>query len=545
MRQRRRALRCSVFVAIALAVVLAAASLLRPAQHHPYILFTPADSLQMAFLKTSLPSRAQCEATVQRVAKALARCPTCSVIEARCVDELDPRQRKILSGLPVDVPVLRIPDGAIAFMGEAAEAALHGCQEGARRGATLVAGKAQCSLPGIENLALSVGKLSAKTSGSLPGMHFLLGIALISAFVAFFACYILIRSEKLHRRFTHDATEGGPQKFHATPTLRIGGLGIAAALLVGIPMMGIVGWVRPTAAEGLQLLALSAIPAFAGGFGEDITKRVGVMARLIFTASAGIVASLLVGATLDRIDVPGLDSLLQLSVFAVLFTAFAVGGVANAINIIDGYNGLVGGYAILVLAALGFVAYQVGDPVVLSASVVMMGALLGFLVWNYPGGRIFLGDGGAYLLGFWLAELSVLLVARNPDVSPWLPLVLLAYPIFETFFSIYRRKILRGESPGHPDALHLHQLIYLRLARCSIGSRDPLKLTYRNSMVARYIWIGTVIFMMPALFSWRNTPALVAIAVLFSVAYTWLYLRLIRWRAPGWLISTGRRFKRA
>jgi len=174
-----------------------------------------------------------------------------------------------------------------------------------------------------------------------------------------------------------------------------------------------------------------------------------------------------------------------------------------------------------------------------------MGALLGFLVWNYPGGRIFLGDGGAYLLGFWLAELSVLLIARNPEVSPWLPFVLLAYPIFETFFSIYRRKILRGESPGQPDALHLHQLIYLRLARCSIGSRDPIALTYRNSKVARYIWIGGAMFMLPALFFSHSTPVLVAIGVLFSVAYTWLYLRLIRWRAPRWLISTGRPLKRA
>jgi UDP-N-acetylmuramyl pentapeptide phosphotransferase/UDP-N-acetylglucosamine-1-phosphate transferase len=65
------------------------------------------------------------------------------------------------------------------------------------------------------------------------------------------------------------------------------------------------------------------------------------------------------------------------------------------------------------------------------------------LIWNYPRGKIFLGDGGAYLLGFWLAELSVLLVVRHPEVSPWFPMLLLVYPIFETLFSMYRSKVLQ------------------------------------------------------------------------------------------------------
>src|SRR5258707_10042434 len=109
----------------------------------------------------------------------------------------------------------------------------------------------------------------------------------------------------------------------------------------------------------------------------------------------------------------------------------------------------------------------------------MLGAGLEFMAWNYPKGKIFLGDGGAYLLGFWLAELAVLLVARNPDVSPWFPLLLLVYPIFETLFSIYRRCFLHGRSSGDADALHFHQLIYKRLARIDVGSKDPAEITRR------------------------------------------------------------------
>jgi UDP-GlcNAc:undecaprenyl-phosphate/decaprenyl-phosphate GlcNAc-1-phosphate transferase len=243
-------------------------------------------------------------------------------------------------------------------------------------------------------------------------------------------------------------------------------------------------------------------------------------------------------AVLRRLDIPMLDSALVWTPFAVAFTIFAVGGVANAINIVDGYNGLVAGYSILVLAAIAWVAAQVGDMFILTAALSMAGALLGFLAWNYPKGRIFLGDGGAYFLGFWLAELSVLLVARHPSVTPWFPLSLLLYPVFETLFSIYRRIRYRGRSPGHADALHFHQLVYLRLVRYGLATRDPRMLTRRNSSVAVYIWAGTGCVIALSTFFWRDTTTLIALSVGFCFAYLWLYRRVVRLRAPRWLVRT-------
>ncbi len=96
--------------------------------------------------------------------------------------------------------------------------------------------------------------------------------------------------------------------------------------------------------------------------------------------------------------------------------------------------------------------------------------------------------------------------------------------MFETFFSIYRRKLVRGKSAGHPDALHLHQIVYLRLARVSVGSRDPRDITQRNSAVAKYVWAATAAFILATLFVWRNTQALIALALMFCGAYVWLYL---------------------
>jgi UDP-N-acetylmuramyl pentapeptide phosphotransferase/UDP-N-acetylglucosamine-1-phosphate transferase len=232
------------------------------------------------------------------------------------------------------------------------------------------------------------------------------------------------------------------------------------------------------------------------------------------------------GGIIPRLDVPGLDALLRWTPFAVAFTIFAVGGVANAINIIDGYNGLAGGHAVIVLAAISYVSALVGDAFLYMATLAMIGALLGFLCWNYPKGRIFMGDGGAYLLGFWLGEISVLLVVRHPEVSPWFPLMLLVFPIFETVFSMYRRKIVLGLSPGQPDRSHMHQVIYRLLSRSTTAVQDPMQMTRQNSKVAPYFWIMTLCCAVPAVLLWKETVWLVSASVVFCLAYVLLYHRL-------------------
>lgn len=117
----------------------------------------------------------------------------------------------------------------------------------------------------------------------------------------------------------------------------------------------------------------------------------------------------------------------------------AIGGLPHAFNIIDGYNGLAGMVAVLISLALVHVALQLGDRQLAAVLVVLVGATAGFLVWNYPHGKIFAGDGGAYLWGV-IAYGCVALVARHPEVSPWFPMLLLCYPVSETLFSIYRKK---------------------------------------------------------------------------------------------------------
>ncbi len=118
-------------------------------------------------------------------------------------------------------------------------------------------------------------------------------------------------------------------------------------------------------------LYAAALPAFLAGLLEDLTKRVGAGPRLLATLAAGAVFVLISGYAITKVDLPGVDWLLAFPAFAFVFTAFAIGGVANAMNIIDGVNGLAAGTAVIVLAGFAIIAGAVGDQTILAVSVVV------------------------------------------------------------------------------------------------------------------------------------------------------------------------------
>ncbi len=272
--------------------------------------------------------------------------------------------------------------------------------------------------------------------------------------------FALLGMEYLGRGLFADSPSGSAHKVHRYAVPRLGGVlifaGLLAALLIGIPFDVV------NTTTGL-LLVVCALPVFASGLVEDIAGGVPPRVRLVFSFASALLAMWLLDAFVNRLDLPGIDNLPSFAPVAVLFTLVAVGGVTQSLNIIDGLNGLAGGISVLVLGALTNVSYLVGDHELAQISIATLGAVLGFLIWNYPSGQMFCGDGGAYLLGFVIAEISVLLVARHPQVAAWFPLLLLSYPIWETVFSMYRRRILRRRSAASADRLHLHTLMYKRL----------------------------------------------------------------------------------
>ncbi len=361
----------------------------------------------------------------------------------------------------------------------------------------------------------------------------------ISFILSFLTTLLVVRFNYLHDHLTADHDLTGIQKFHVSPVPRIGGLSLIIGLLGALAFH-----YTQTNQVGLfgLLLLTSALPAFLAGFSEDITKRVGVKVRLIATAISAGLAGYLLGGWLQNLQILGLDNLM-LNYFwiSVAITCFAVAGVSNSFNIIDGYNGLSGMVAIIILTGIAYVAFQVNDFEIMIVVFAMIGAISGFLIWNYPRGLIFLGDGGAYLIGFWIAECSILLTTRHVEVSKWFPLLLCCYPIFETLFTIYRRMVLLGTHPGMPDAGHLHNLIYHRVIRWGIGSQEPMDLIIRNSLTSPYLWILTSIAVIPAVLFWRHTFILQIFSLFFVIVYIVIYLSIIKFKVPGWITVSIKR----
>lgn len=359
---------------------------------------------------------------------------------------------------------------------------------------------------------------------------------LIAGLTALFAsslvAWLIIQTEDLHGRHTSDSILDGPQKINPIVTPRVGGVAILTGLLAG-------AWVAGETGHGRGwwlVLVLASLPAFAGGLIEDLTKRFTVSSRLITTFVAAGFGFFLLDARISEVEVVGVDYLLGYTLASFILTLFAVGGFAHAMNIIDGFNGLSGVVALMMLASLAAVAVHVSDTAILHACIVIGGAVLGFLFFNYPRGLIFAGDAGAYLMGFLIAELAVMLVHRNSEVSPWFPLLLLFYPVWETLFSAYRRKLVRGHSPGAPDALHMHTLVYRRLVRWMDGDRSNQALLTRNALTAPYLWLLGSLTVLPATLFWYSSEMLQACVLLFAVFYVWLYRRIVRFKTPRGLI---------
>lgn len=223
----------------------------------------------------------------------------------------------------------------------------------------------------------------------------------------FLLCVLLVITKRWHGALTMDFTDG-VQKFHTAPTPRVGGVPIVLGLIVA--------WVKTPVdvKDMLTPILFAGMPAFLFGVAEDITKRVGVMQRLLATMASGLLAWWITDYSISRVDIWGVDWFMKFTLVSVIFTAFAVGGVANSINIIDGFNGLASTMSTLAFVGFAMIAWQVGDATLVGVSLVLAACVWGFFWVNWPFGKLFLGDGGSYFIGFALAWVAVLLIERKP-----------------------------------------------------------------------------------------------------------------------------------
>jgi len=280
-------------------------------------------------------------------------------------------------------------------------------------------------------------------------------------FVSFVLCIIIIISSSYGFSRRGEVDETAIQSAHSGFVPRVGGLAVYISILALIPLLSFgfipLSVVFELDAEQLTLLILSAAPVFSVGLAEDLGYDMSPKARLIASAASSLVAILLFKIWLDSLGIPGVDTLLIFAPVGILFTIFATVGVVNAFNLIDGLNGFSSYVTISVAFSLSIIAFQAGNTQVSIFLVLVVAAVLGFMALNFPMGKIFLGDGGAYALGHLLVWSSIILIKDAADISAFAILLVFFWPVADTGLAIWRRWKL-GNPTDRPDRLHFHQL---------------------------------------------------------------------------------------
>jgi len=306
----------------------------------------------------------------------------------------------------------------------------------------------------------------------------------------------------------------GVQKFHNKPTPRIAGVSIFIGFFIGV-------WLEFGASVLFYSLLISSLPVFLLGLIEDLNASVSPSVRMMGAFISASLAFFLLDIKVNELGFENVDYVLKNYVLvSFIFTVLAIAVVINAINIIDGFNGLMIGYSLIVLLSIAFISFTLGDALILNLSLLLSFSLLGVFIINFPFGKIFAGDGGAYFIGFMIAIIGLMLGIRNEEITHWFILLLLIYPLFEVVYSIYRKKVILGISPSEPDGNHLHMLIYGKLLSSKTMNHSQNKI---NSMTSPFLWLLSLIGIVPALIWHDNQTILIATSVIFMITYTIIY----------------------
>lgn len=343
----------------------------------------------------------------------------------------------------------------------------------------------------------------------------------------------LIFGERWHIRISGDTASEARHKVHAGTVPRVGGVAVYVAGLSGLALLSPI--LPDVTAKILWMLWGCLTIIFLVGLIEDLTRAVSPALRYIAALGAALLFSIAHdGYGISSVGISPLDTPLNLSWIRIGFFAFAVASLSHGFNLIDGQNGLCAGVSILTFVALAITAEKTGQAPLASLSWIMAIANLGFLLFNFPFGRIFIGDGGAYFNGAVAAVITVFVVQGSDTASPWVAILLLVYPVWETLFSMARRRYA-GTPFYLADDRHLHHLAARSLQRRRPG---------RRSYAALPMLMVVAPFVLAAPFVFDRTAAVLALIAVFVGIYSLTYLWLSRAHpetpAPGAIARSAR-----
>jgi UDP-GlcNAc:undecaprenyl-phosphate GlcNAc-1-phosphate transferase len=350
--------------------------------------------------------------------------------------------------------------------------------------------------------------IASLTQHLLPGLWPFVVAVIVCALVAPPAIY-------LSRRFGWIAEPGG-RHAHASPTPKLGGLalfaGFAVSVAIFLPGYGATPGVLVVSGLAMALLAI------------DDRWPMKPIVKLAVQIGLALLAVVVFGVQIKFFSLPG-GHVVDLGLLMAPVSVFWLLGMQNTVNFLDGADGLAAGVIGIVAAILVLAAGQLGQPEIVKMSAALAGCCVGFLVFNFPPARIFMGDSGAHFLGVALGMISILGVAKVAVAFALAaPVLALAVPIVDTGWAILRRR-LQGTSVARPDLMHLHH----RLQSVGLNARQTCFVFYSASALLGSLGL--------TLFGHGRILAVV-LAMTFALTSTVAadLLQQTRWRLPApWL----------
>lgn len=315
------------------------------------------------------------------------------------------------------------------------------------------------------------------------------------------------------------------RRHHSMAVPRLGGIGV----FVGVCAAAIVGAMLSSTENVVMLTPLvlamagGATMLFVAGISDDV-RGVPPLVKIVVQSAAALLV-FRYGFRIEQVILPSMD-VIELGFLALPVTILWIVGLSNAFNLIDGADGLAGGVAIIALLGTAVSALVVNDRTILWCSLALIGAMLGFLRFNLPPARIFLGDSGSLVVGFLLAVLTVRGMSRGDGaVYALAPIFVLSYPLLDTGISMLRRW-LRGDPLSRADGRHIHH----QLRALGMGPRQTLMLVYGLSAIVACLGLS-VTFAPPDL--------TIAIAVAGAAMLALILVYGTRWLQYHELVEAG------
>lgn len=275
------------------------------------------------------------------------------------------------------------------------------------------------------------------------------------------------------------------RKIHKDPVVRVGGVSIFAGTITALSIIWLLGGFtafEPSKVNELWVVIIGSILFFVIGFADDLFNLTPISRLLMQVAVAS--GCWYLGVRIEFLSLPFYSySLVQIYWLSLPVTVFWLVGMANAINWIDGVDGLAAGVSGIAAFVMLVVTLFMDQPAAGLIAAALAGGALGFLRYNFNPAQIFMGDGGAYFMGFTLAAVGVIgLVKTTAITAVLLPYLILAVPILDMSAVILSR-ISKGKSPFIADKSHLHHW----LLKSGISQRQTVLFIYSLT-----VWVGSL-----------------------------------------------------